>query len=91
MEFLGYLRPDGQIGIRNKVSIIFSVDCSRFVAQKLKLLFPEGTQIFGNPGGCALREGAFNKLIALGTHSSSAAALVVGLGCEGNDAYLYKQ
>ena len=88
MEFLGYHRPDGQIGIRNKVSIIFSVDCSRFVAQKLKLLFPEGTQIFGNPGGCALREGAFNKLIALGTHSSSAAALVVGLGCEGNDAYM---
>ncbi len=88
MELLGYLRPDGQIGIRNKVSIIFSVDCSRFVAQKLKQLFPEGTQIFGNPGGCALREGAFNKLIALGTHSSSAAALVVGLGCEGNDAYM---
>ncbi len=88
MELSGYLRPDGQIGIRNKVSIIFSVDCSRYVAQKLKQLFPEGTQIFGNPGGCALREGAFNKLIALGTHSSSAAALVVGLGCEGNDAYM---
>jgi altronate dehydratase large subunit len=87
-EILGYLRPDGQIGIRNKVSIIFSVDCSRFVAQKLKMLYPEGTQIFGYPGGCALREGPFNKIVALGTHSSSAAVLVVGLGCEGNDAYM---
>ncbi|MCD6285228.1 MAG: UxaA family hydrolase [Anaerolineae bacterium] len=86
MEIVGYLRPDGQIGIRNKVSIIFSTDCSRYVAQKLKMLFPEGTQIFGYPGGCALVEGAFNKLIALGTHSSTAAALVVGLGCEGTDA-----
>ena len=86
MEILGYLRPDGQIGIRNKVSIIFSTDCSRYVAQKLKMLFPEGTQIFGNPGGCGLVEGAFNKLVALGTHSSTASALVVGLGCEGTDA-----
>jgi altronate dehydratase len=87
MTILGYLRPDGQIGIRNKVSIIFTTDCSRYVAQKLKMLFPEGTQLFGYPGGCALVEGAYNKLVALGTHSSSAAALVVGLGCEGTDAY----
>jgi altronate dehydratase large subunit len=87
VQILGYQRPDGQIGIRNKVSIIFSTDCSRFVAQKLKALFPEGTQLFGYPGGCGLIEGAFNKLVALGTHSSSAAALVVGLGCEGTDAF----
>ncbi|MBN1246730.1 MAG: UxaA family hydrolase, partial [Anaerolineae bacterium] len=32
MEILGYLRPDGQIGIRNKVSIIYSTDCSRHIA-----------------------------------------------------------
>ena len=87
MNILGYARPDGQIGIRNKVSIIFTVDCSRYVAQKLKTLFPEGTQIFGNPGGCGFSDGAFNKLIALGNHSSSAAAIIVGLGCEGTDAY----
>jgi altronate dehydratase large subunit len=87
MNIFGYARPDGQIGIRNKVSIIFTVDCSRYVAQKLKTLFPEGTQIFGNPGGCGFMDGAFNKLIALGNHSSSAAALIVGLGCEGTDAY----
>ena len=75
MEILGYERPDGQVGIRNKVSIIFSTDCSRYVAQKLKMLFQEGTQLFGYPGGCALVDGAFHKLVALGTHSSSAAAL----------------
>lgn len=87
MEILGYERPDGQIGIRNKVSIIFSTDCSRYVAQKLKTLFPEGTQLFGYPGGCAMVDGAFHKLVALGNHSGSAAALVIGLGCEGTDAY----
>lgn len=87
MQILGYARPDGQIGIRNKVSIVYTVDCSRFVAQKLKLLFPEGTQLFGFPGGCGYVEGAYNKLAALCSHSSSAAVLVVGLGCEGTDAY----
>jgi altronate dehydratase large subunit len=87
MQILGYARPDGQVGIRNKVSIVFTTDCSRHIAQKLKTLFPAHTQIFGYPGGCSLIEGAFNKLVALGTHSASAAALVVGLGCEGTDAY----
>ncbi len=88
MDILGYLRPDGQIGIRNKVSIVYTTDCSRYVAEKLYRLFPVGTQIFGYPGGCALRKGPFNKITALGKHSSSAAALVVGLGCEGTDAYM---
>lgn len=88
MTILGYARPDGQLGIRNKVSIIFTTDCSRVIASKLHALFPVGTQIFGYPGGCALREGPLHKIVALGTHSSSAGALVVGLGCEGTDAYL---
>jgi altronate dehydratase large subunit len=51
-------------------------------------MFPVGTQVFGYPGGCALREGPLHKIVALGAHSSSAGALVVGLGCEGTDAYM---
>jgi altronate dehydratase large subunit len=86
-KILGYARPDGQFGIRNKVSIIFTTDCSRFVAQKLRMLYPEGTQLFGYPGGCAFQDGAVNKIIALGNHSASAGALVLGLGCEGTDAH----
>lgn len=88
MNILGYLRPDGQVGIRNHVAIIYSVHCSMFVAQKLRDLFPVGTQLFGVPGGCGLRQGPFNKITALGKHSSFAGALVVGLGCEGTDAYM---
>lgn len=88
MDILGYLRPDGRPGIRNHVAIIYSTHCSLVVAQKLHHLFPVGTQLFGYPGGCALREGPFNKIVALGRHSSYAAALVVGLGCEGTDAYM---
>ena len=85
MDILGYLRPDGQLGIRNHVAIIYSTHCALVVAEKLHRLFPQ-TQIFGYPGGCALREGPFHKITALGKHSSYAGALVVGLGCEGTDA-----
>jgi len=88
MDILGYVRPDGQPGIRNHVAIIYTTHCSYVVAQKLQSLFPVGTQLFGYPGGCALRAGPFNKIVALGKHSSYAAALVVGLGCEGTDAYM---
>ncbi|MBT5876034.1 MAG: hydrolase, partial [Candidatus Latescibacteria bacterium] len=87
MRMLGFARPDGQKGIRNKVSIIYTVDCARFVAQKLKMLYPEHTQLFGYPGGCAFEDGPVNKIIALGNHSSSAGALVLGLGCEGTNAH----
>lgn len=88
MGILGYMRPDGQVGIRNRVAIIYSVHCSMVVADKLRSLFPIGTQLFGVPGGCGLREGPFNKVTALGKHASIAGALVVGLGCEGTDAYM---
>jgi len=88
MDILGYLRPDGQLGIRNHVAIIYTTHCSLVVSQKLQSLYPRGTQLFGYPGGCALREGPLNKIVALGQHSSYAAALVVGLGCEGTEAYM---
>jgi len=86
MTMLGYLRPDGRVGIRNYVAVIFTTHCSLIVAQKLQAAFPMHTQLFGYPGGCALREGPVHKIIELGKHSQYAAALVVGLGCEGTDA-----
>jgi altronate dehydratase large subunit len=88
MNITGYLRPDGQLGIRNHVAIVYTTHCSMVVAQKIQSLFPVGTQLFGYPGGCALRDGPLHKIVALAHHSSYAAALVVGLGCEGTDAYM---
>jgi altronate dehydratase large subunit len=70
------------------VAIIYTTHCSYVVAQRIQSLFPVGTQLFGYPGGCALRAGPLNKIVALGKHSSYAAALIVGLGCEGTDAYM---
>lgn len=86
-EILGYLRPDGQVGIRNKTAIIFTTDCSKFVATKLHRLFPENTQLFGYPRGCTFHAGPVNKLVALGKHSQFGAVLVVGLQCEATEAF----
>ena len=88
VEILGYLRPDGRIGIRNHVAVIFTTHCSLVVAQKLQRLYPRHTQLFGYPGGCALREGPLHKIVELGKHSQYGAALVVGLGCEGTEAHM---
>jgi altronate dehydratase large subunit len=87
-NMLGYLRPDGQLGIRNHVAIIYTVACSLVVATRLHNLFPAGTQLFGFTRDCRLREPSLRKVVALGKHSSYAAVLVVGLGCEGTDAYM---
>jgi altronate dehydratase large subunit len=86
-DILGYMRPDGQVGIRNKVAIIYTVHCSMFVAEKIHRLFPENTQVFGYPGGCVFKDGPANKIVALGKHSQYGGVLVVGLGCEGNEAH----
>lgn len=88
MSILGFERPDGRAGIRNHVAIIYTVDCASVVAERLHALFPVGTQVFGYPGGCRLRDAPVNKIVALGRHSSYAAALVLGLGCEGTSAYM---
>ena len=85
-EIFGYLRPDGRLGVRNYTAVIYTTHCSLVVAQKLQSLFPRQTQLFGYPGGCALREGPFHKIVELGKHSQYGAALVVGLGCEGTEA-----
>ncbi len=87
-KILGYLRPDGQIGIRNYVAIVFTTHCSLVVSEKLHALFPHSTQVSGYPLGCQLREPPLRKIVAQASHSQYAAALVVGLGCEGTEAHM---
>lgn len=87
-EIWGFVRPDGRLGIRNRVAIIYTTHCSSMVAGKLQRLFPASTQVFGDAVGCRMREGAFHKIAELGKHSQYGAALVVGLGCEGTEAMM---
>jgi len=85
MNFLGYKRPDGKVGVRNHVVILPSVACSNEVcnaiARKVK-----GTISIPHQHGCGQlasdAEQTARTLIGVGKNPNVAAVLVVGLGCE---------
>ena len=85
MNFMGYRRPDGRVGIRNHLAIIPSVFCANNVVEQIARQVP-GTVALRHPVGCAQvgydLELTARTLKAMGTHPNVAAVLIVGLGCE---------
>ncbi len=89
MNFYGYRRPDGRVGIRNHVVILPSVACSvevgNAIARKVK-----GVVAISHPHGCAElpfdAEQTLRTVVGVGKNPNVAAVLVVGLGCELLDA-----
>ena len=85
LEFKGYKRPDGQIGVRNFIGILPSVFCANRVAELIADQV-EGAVHLSHPVGCSQvgedLEITARTLIAMGNHPNLAAVLVVGLGCE---------
>ena len=78
----GYARKNGGKGIRNKVLVIYTVECSSFVAQQVaRLSESEDVDVVGFHG-CADNAYAVRMLIALIRHPNVGAVLAVGLGCE---------
>lgn len=85
MNFLGFKRPDGKVGVRNHVIILPSVACSsevcNTIARKVK-----GPISIPHPHGCAQlafdAEQTARTLIGVGRNPNVAAVLVIGLGCE---------
>lgn len=78
---LGYLRSDGQVGIRNTVQIVFLVECAHHVSKKVAESFAENVQYFGFPG-CYPSDYGYRLVRSLCTHSNVGAVLLVSLGCE---------
>ena len=78
---LGYLRKDGQKGIRNTVQIVFLVECAHHVVKKIAESFPCDVQYFGFPG-CYPSDYGYRLVQNLCTHSNVGAVLLVSLGCE---------
>ena len=85
MDFLGYLRSDGRVGVRNHVLILPTCACSSDVARMICAAVP-GTVTFNNQNGCG--QVVKDSLLTLNIVSGFAAnpnvsgTLVVGLGCE---------
>jgi altronate hydrolase len=96
-RFAGYRRPDGRVGTRNEIWIIGTVGC---VARTVQRIAAESSQrnagradaivALTHPFGCSQVGGDLERtravLAALAAHPNAAAVLIVGLGCESNEA-----
>ena len=85
MEFLGYERPNGTVGVRNHVVVIPAGRCSNELAATIADGVEGAVPILHNHACVWLKpdnERALRTLIGLGCNPNVAAALVVGIGCE---------
>ena len=89
MNFYGYKRPDGKVGIRNHVIVLPSVACSVEVGNVIARRVRDVIAI-SHPHGCAElpfdAEQTLRTLVGVGKNPNVAGVLVVGLGCELLDA-----
>lgn len=98
--FLGYRRENGQVGTRNYIAIVTSVNCSATAARMIAAHFtPEvlaqypnvdGVAAFVHGTGCGMAgdgdgfEALQRVMWGYARHPNHAAVLMVGLGCEIN-------
>ena len=98
-HFLGYVRPDGQVGIRNDIWVIPTVGCVNGICRQIvertraALLPPTGgagerLAYFPHTYGCSQlgddHENTRKILRDMVMHPNVGGVLVVGLGCENN-------
>ncbi len=85
MEFQGYRRANGKVGVRNHVLVIPSVVCSQGAAEAITRNV-KGAVYLPNVFGCAQvgadREQTKRTLVGFGTNPNIFSVLVVGNGCE---------
>jgi altronate hydrolase len=79
-----YLRPDGGKGIRNKVLVIYTVECARHAAERIAAHFRdvgEDVDVIGCLS-CLANQVIVRRLLRCAIHPNVGAVLVVGHGCE---------
>lgn len=100
--FQGYVRADGEVGIRNEIWIINTVGCinktCEIVARQASAMYAgrvDGIYHFAHPYGCSQLGDDLTytqKLLAsLVRHPNAAGVLVIGLGCENNQIEAFQQ
>ncbi len=91
--FEGYVRENGDIGIRNEIWIINTVGCVNKTAEILAN--KTGARHFPHPFGCSQLgdDQSTTQLILKGmvNHPNAAGILVLGLGCENNNIKVFKE
>ena len=91
--FMGYVRDNGDVGIRNEIWIVNTVGCVNKIAQKIAER--TGAKYFPHPFGCSQLgdDQTITQLILRGmvNHPNAAGVLVLGLGCENNNIDVFKK
>jgi altronate hydrolase len=98
--FDGFVRANGDVGIRNEIWILPTVGCVNRICSALASRYPsrpgiDGVHAFTHPYGCSQlgddHENTRRILACLAQHPNAAAVLVVGLGCENNTMAGFKE
>ena len=91
--FMGYVRENGDVGIRNEIWIVNTVGCVNKCSQRLAEL--TGARYFPHPFGCSQLgdDQTTTQLVLRGmvNHPNAAGVLVLGLGCENNNIEVFKK
>lgn len=82
--FPGHQQPDGQVGIRNRLLVLFTVVCAEEVSRRIASQLEDA--IIVGWRDCTLNPGAQRKMLRLAANPSVGAVLVMSLGCECSDA-----
>ncbi len=98
--FMGYRRADGQVGTRNYVAVISTVNCSAHTSRQIAHAFTrerlarypnvDGVIALTHGSGCATRTGGEDYVLlqrvlaGMAANPNVGACIVVGLGCEAN-------
>lgn len=90
--FMGYVRENGEVGIRNEVWIVNTVGCVNKIAEAIAAA--TGARSFPHPFGCSQMgddQSITQKVLAgMVNHPNAAGVLVLGLGCENNNIDVFK-
>ncbi len=91
--FMGYVRKNGDVGIRNEIWIVNTVGCVNKIAEQLSKI--TGARHFSHPFGCSQLgddQSVTQKILTgMVNHPNAAGVLVLGLGCENNNLEVFKK
>lgn len=94
MKFQGYLRANGNVGVRNCVIVLPAIQCANELANRMAERV-EGVVPMLHNFSCGFlgldKERCRKSVIGLGANPNTFAALVVGLGCEPISAEYFAQ
>ncbi|QFK71231.1 altronate dehydratase [Pradoshia sp. D12] len=104
LTFKGYRRKNGDVGIRNELWIVPTVGCVNGIAERMIKLFEkevgdispfENILVLKHNFGCSQlgddHENTRKILMDAVLHPNAGGVLVLGLGCENNNLYEFKE